>query len=98
MSSDGMDWMHAGRGLYDSLAAAAFFLINWVGDGALAVIKIGVVLGTRRRVVDRLHLEDNLEGCVEHFVKSFLLFSGADDEALEGVLLGGLLDLLVADA
>ena len=94
---DGIGCIHV-EGLYDSVAA--FFTIlfaNWfVGNGTWAIVI--VVLGARPRIVDCLHLEDNLEGCVEHFVKSFLLFSGAHDKALEGVLLGGLLDLLVADA
>ena len=86
------------EGLYDSVAAFSTILVfsNWFGDGTWAIVI--VVLGARPRIVDCLHLEDNLEGCVEHFVKSFLLFSGAHDKALEGVLLGGLLDLLVADA
>ena len=90
--------MDAGSLYYSLAAASLFFGVYWCGSGAYGARIGGVLTAAGCRVVDRLHLEDNLEGCVEHFVKSFLLFSGADDEALEGVLLGGLLDLLVADA
>ena len=44
------------------------------------------------------HLEDDLECRVEHFVQALFLLGGADDEALEGVLLGGRFDLSVGDA
>ena len=35
---------------------------------------------------------------MEHFVQALFLLGGADDEALEGVPLGGRLDLGVGDA
>lgn len=43
-------------------------------------------------------MEDDLERSVENLVQSLFLLGGAHDEALEGVLLGGGLDLGVAHA
>ena len=48
-------------------------------------------------LVHVFHLEDDLECGVEHFVQALLLLSRATDKALEGVLLGGVLDILIAD-
>ena len=48
--------------------------------------------------VHAFHLEDDLECSVEHFVETLLLLGGADDEALEGVLLCSSLDLGIGHA
>ena len=48
-------------------------------------------------LVHVFHLEDDLECGVEHFVQALLLLSRAHDKALEGVLLSGVLDFLIAN-
>ena len=80
--------------LADSLAAALFL------HGAtrcFGLIECGSILGCTI-LVHVFHLEDDFESSMENFVESFLFLGRADDEALEGVLLGGCLDFSIADA
>ena len=93
----------SGLDLLLSVAASSRIVIStWSVPQLLSNLIVGCSAASTRlglgTIVHVFHLEDDLECRVEHFVQALLLLGRADDEALEGVLLGGCFDLGVGDA
>ena len=92
----------SGFNLLLSVAASFIVIFTWSVPRLLSTWIVGCSTASTRlgigTIVHVSHLEDDLECRVENFVQALLLLGGADDEALEGVLLGGRFDLGVGDA
>ena len=92
------NWLRCCISLLLFATAAASALLGGSGPWRST---LGIGCGSPRSraiFVHVFHLENDLEGCMEHFVESFFLLGGANDESLEGVLARSFLNFGICDA